>query len=526
MKTNLLASAILIACTLSACGQKENSSNLDFSKVEGQKVTLTYNGTVMNVRAFMNIVYVENPIDAKQQTMHIYVPEEYFNNQSVNGYTAATAPIFLYHKIAGYTPGVASQLDGGPRPQMTGGRPGGPQGPQGGPQGPQGGPRKEPVKLQNEEFGFPYEINDEYSHPNMPLAALSRGYVVACPAARGRTDSRGKAPAGLVDLKASIRYLKFNDQCMPGDASRIVTDGTSAGGAMSSLLGATGNHPDYEPYLAELGAAPATDDLFAIQAYCPITNLEHADMAYEWQFNGVHETLAQGRPGENAGSNTPLNDEQLALSAELKALFPAYVNSLKLKNIRNEELTLNEKGEGSFVGWLCHFLRESAQDQINKGADLSSYDWVEVKDGKVGEIDFQKYVKYQGRKKAPVAFDALDLSAAENNEFGTSDIDCQHFTQWSKERSKVEGSTMAESKIIHMMNPMNYITDAQAKTAPHWRICHGTKDSDTSMAIPVILGTTLLNNGYDAQIYLTWDRPHGGDYDTKEQFDWIDSLCK
>jgi len=35
-----------------------------------------------------------------------------------------------------------------------------------------------------------------------------------------------------------------------------------------------------------------------------------------------------------------------------------------------------------------------------------------------------------------------------------------------------------------------------------------------------------MNNGYDVQMYLTWDFPHGGDYDTKEQFDWIDSLCK
>lgn len=489
-------------------------NNLDFNQVEGHKVTLKYNGTSMSVRAFMNIVYVQNPSDAKQQTMHIYVPEEYYNNQSKNGYTAETAPIFLYHKIAGYTPGVASQLDGGPRPVGMGR-----------PQGPMGGPKKEPVKLQNAEFGFPVEIKDEYSHPNMPLAALSRGYVVACPAARGRTDSRGKAPAALVDLKASVRYLKYNDKKMPGDANKIVTDGTSAGGAMSSLLGATGNHPDYEPYLTELGAAPGTDDIFATQAYCPITNLEHADMAYEWQLNTVHESLGHGKPGEVV-PNVPLSEEQLKQSNELKAMFPAYVNSLHLKNIRGEELMLDSNGEGTFLGWLCHFLRESAQEQIHQGKDLSNYDWVEVKNGVVGEIDFKRYVQFLGRKKAPVAFDALDLSAAENNEFGTSDIDCQHFTAWGWKNSKKEGSTMAAENIIRMMNPMNYIVNPLAKTSPHWRICHGTKDSDTSMAIPIILGTYLMNNGYDVQMYMTWDRPHGGDYDTKEQFDWIDSLCK
>ena len=28
---------------------------------------------------------------------------------------------------------------------------------------------------------------------------------------------------------------------------------------------------------------------FAVSAYCPITDLDHADMAYEWQFNGVND---------------------------------------------------------------------------------------------------------------------------------------------------------------------------------------------------------------------------------------------
>lgn len=81
--------------------------------------------------------------------------------------------------------------------------------------------------------------------------ALAEGYVVVIPGARGRnsvvTDAKGnkvftgRAPRGLLDLKAAVRYLRLFDKEMPGDAERIITDGTSAGGAMSSLLGATGN---------------------------------------------------------------------------------------------------------------------------------------------------------------------------------------------------------------------------------------------------------------------------------------------
>ena len=80
--------------------------------------------------------------------------------------------------------------------------------------------------------------------------ALSKGYVVASAGARGRTTKNnegmytGKVPAAIVDLKAAIRYLKFNDKKMPGDASKIISNGTSAGGAISTLLGATGNNLD------------------------------------------------------------------------------------------------------------------------------------------------------------------------------------------------------------------------------------------------------------------------------------------
>lgn len=47
-----------------------------------------------------------------------------------------------------------------------------------------------------------------------------------------------------------------------GDAEKIVTDGTSAGGAMSALTGATGNNPAYEKYLKAMGAASGENDEF------------------------------------------------------------------------------------------------------------------------------------------------------------------------------------------------------------------------------------------------------------------------
>lgn len=58
---------------------------------------------------------------------------------------------------------------------------------------------------------------------------------------------------------------------------------------MSALLGATADQKDYANHLKALGAADSSDKVFAVSAYCPITDLDHADMAYEWQFNGIND---------------------------------------------------------------------------------------------------------------------------------------------------------------------------------------------------------------------------------------------
>ena len=58
---------------------------------------------------------------------------------------------------------------------------------------------------------------------------------------------------------------------------------------MSTLLGATADQKDYENHLKALGAADGSDKVFAVSSYCPITDLDHADMAYEWQFNGIND---------------------------------------------------------------------------------------------------------------------------------------------------------------------------------------------------------------------------------------------
>ncbi|BDT66579.1 hypothetical protein os1_07420 [Comamonadaceae bacterium OS-1] len=473
----------LAACLLVACGTPQLSTPpMQFDPSHYQTRQLTVAGQTFTVRAYENLVTVARPVEAAYQAVNIYVPEAYFHGQSVGPFTAQTAPIFLPNQIGGYMPAKPGT------PTARTGPPG------------------------------------ESARASTIAVALSKGFVVASPGARGRTTPTGKAPAAIVDLKAAVRYLRFNDARMPGDAEKIISNGTSAGGALSALLGASGNSPDYAAALAALGAADVRDDIFAVSAYCPITNLEHADSAYEWLFSGVNDYKKidismldfQVQRKEVAGS---LGAEQIRLSSALKAQFPAYLNSLALRDPQGQPLALDSAGNGSFQAYVQSLVIASAQTALNAGTDLSGLAWLTVQGGVVRGIDWDAYVRTAGRMKLPPAFDALDLGSGENQLFGTASVDKQHFTSLATQRNTAPGATQADAQMVKQMNAMAYI--GVARTAAHWRIRHGTKDRDTSLAIPVILATTLQNQGYAVDFALPWDVPHSGDYDLAELFAWM-----
>ena len=65
---------------------------------------------------------------------------------------------------------------------------------------------------------------------------------------------------GVTDLKAAIRYLRYNSDKIPGDLNRIYTFGHSGGGAQSCLMGVTGNSDLFTNYLNNIGAAMTDSD--------------------------------------------------------------------------------------------------------------------------------------------------------------------------------------------------------------------------------------------------------------------------
>lgn len=199
---------------------------------------------------------------------------------------------------------------------------------------------------------------------------LDHGLVYVTCGCRGR-ESRdkngrlvGKAPASLVDLKTAIRFLRHNRAVLPGDWDRIISVGWSAGGAMSTLLAVTGDNGRYDPYLRDNGAfMEESDSVFAAQIYCPIIDLEHADMAYEWMFR--EDKTCEDSPAGPAETMTSFKE---ALSAKLAVRYVCYFNSLELKDpVTGAPLTLNEDGRsGSGYDYLMDCLNVSATDFLRR----------------------------------------------------------------------------------------------------------------------------------------------------------------
>ena len=477
--------------------------SLAFDVKNYESMSTTVDNKEIKYRAFEYIPYVANPIDIDQQYMNIYVPEEYFNNGTINGYNAQTAPIFMPNAVGGYMPSQA----------LT-------------------------SKVEN-------------GKPNSVLYALSRGYVVASPSTRGRTNKAsdgnfiGKAPAVIVDLQAATAYLHANDSTMPGNANRIITNGTSAGGGVSLLQGATGNSSDFQPYLQALGAATAATNVYAASAYAPITNLDAADMAYEWSYNGITSfnkvTMGQGElPQANVGGNsTPpqrtmqrvnLNADDLVYSKMLSEHFPDYVNNLQLRDSLGRVLKLDKNGNGTFKNYVKEFIITAANKAQAKGTDLSKHTYL-VRDNKTGtikDINWEAYNHFVSRSKAPGAFDSRSNDTGENSLFGTSTTDNNHFTITAAlhDTTTNQDVYVENAKIVTMMNPMNYLGSPAATNARFYRIRYGTADSNTSVAIPLIVGTRAQNLGYRVDMATPFDVDHSGDYDLEELFNWMDNIVK
>lgn len=408
------------------------------------------------------VPYVTNPVAADYQSLVVSVPVS-IDGKAVD---ASTAPILFANSVAGYLPSSVATAAAVGAAGMGGGPAGGDGGapPQGAP--PAGAPTGAPAGGPGGGMGQRQQL------------ALAAGYVVVEPGCRGRTltDSAGTyygtAPAAIVDLKAAVRYVRANQGLLPGDTTKIVSAGTSAGGALSSLLAASAGSDRYDSLLQELGAADASDEILAAGAWCPITDLDHADMMYEWNW------------GSNALSSGSKVDQ--TVSKDLIAQFVAYEASLALSD-GSTAITADNLGDHILTTYLqpAATKKLSALTDADRTTYLKASPFITWAEG-AAAFTWADFLTHVGaRKKDTPAFDAFDLSAGENNLFGTGTTKARHFTEYSlRHASGATASLDADiADKLALMNPMGFLRAGNETRAKHWWIRVGTNDSDASLSV-------------------------------------------
>jgi len=475
--------------------------DLKFDRSCGKMQETLYEGQLLKYISYSNLVYVAKPVDKSYQNLAIYEPVSYSDSH----FDAKSAPILFLNRCGGYM----SYQPGGKRrrPPM-------------GPMEKDGDPKIGPAPGA--------EGKGRRSPEDLLYAALSKGLVVVIPGNRGRDcvseDGKhfGKAPSMIVDLKAAVRYLRYNKDLIPGNTEKIISRGSSAGGGMSALLAISGNDEDYEPYLEEIGAARERDDVFAGICMSPVFDLEHQDCAYEWQYgklplNGFHNEVQ------------PPVDQKL--STQLASKYEKYVRTLKMYG-------RNGYGQLTTDNYKHYYMKEFLIPSANKYLDgldentvreyLEDRPWI-TWDGENASFSFEDYEKYLGRLKKLPPFDSFKLGDSENTAFGTEDEEAAHYTLFSLRYDTKNPKANLSDLVLKqrdLLNPMTRLSMNKGKTAEHWWIRMGAKESGFACPIVVNFATIMENKFKDVDFRLIWDGGHCSEDDLDKQLDWIKEITK
>ncbi len=448
----------------------------------------------------VGLFYCSNPADESYEQMGIYVPSAYLTKNSdgsysinssgtCNGYTASTAPIVVPVNTSGYSAQSA--------PTGT---------------------------------------------SSTASTYTSEGFIYLWPGCRGRDHG---APLGVTDLKAAVRYYRYlaAQGSVPGNTDLIFSFGHSGGGAQSAIFGTSGNSSLYDDYLTAIGAnTDYKDNICGSMCWCPITNLDQGDAAYEW----------------NMGLSRSVSGSDLSISKALAAEFATYVNAIGFKHPdTGETLTLSSTSDGYYQsGSYYEYIMEVINDAVSRynsynNASVSSYSTTD-------ESALSSFASsYKSATKGLGAFDDIDAKGqAENTLMGISGT-AGHFDEflldivnsYASDYYSAFTSDLASSNLdavgktvktrLMMYTPLYYLMDnstyyngggaGSSDVAPYWRIRSGITQGDAPLCTEANLALALCAyDGVESVDFETiWAQGHteaedSGDAD--ENFiEWVNS---
>jgi hypothetical protein len=291
----------------------------------------------------VGIEYCANPVDTTYETMGIFVPAQYMNATD-NGDGTFTCELNSEAQIGDYTVQTA------------------------------------PIVIPVNTPGYS-AMKAPTGYVSSVKSYTDAGFIYVNAGCRGRDQG---APTGVTDLKAAVKYIRYNGDNIAGSSDRIFTFGMSGGGAQSALMGSTGDSELYTPYLEAIGAADGYSDAVAgSMCWCPITNLDYANEAYEWNLGVSRENLTE---------------DMQSLSDNMAEAFATYINELGLKDLEGNVLTLEKSESGIYqAGSYYEYIKSEVERSLNNFLNDTEFPYTSGgnsgfgggrPDGEIGGHDF------------------------------------------------------------------------------------------------------------------------------------------
>ena len=489
-----------VSLIASACGQSGNNTPVETNLPKPDMAKWQYNRD-HDIYYQVGVCYCETPADKEYEQLAIFVPGAYMDaagngdgtytceineKAELNGYTAQKAPIAMHVETEGYRAAD---------------------------------PITDELLEQYDRF---FALVDLYA---------SQGIIYVHPACRGINEG---APSGVTDLKAAIRYLRYSDDVIAGDAESIFVFGLSGGGAQAAILGASGDSALYDPYLEAIGAVKGVSDaVCGSMDWCPVTSLDTADAEYEWMMGCTHREC---------------DKEEQEVSDRLAAAYAEYVNRAGFVDENGSKLTLEESKEGiyqagSYYDYIKHqierslnhyisdlgFSDEKAQEYIdilNTDKKWVSYDKSTHQASITNVADFVKACKH-----AFPYYVGFDNPPGNNTLFGYGDGEGSHFDRiladiltelqseyaadYNADLEKTDFVGNTVERRVEMYAPLYYLMESRegyktSAVAPYWRIRTGIEQPTNSLTTEVNLALALeqYEGVKDVDFETVWERGH------------------
>ena len=294
---------------------------------------------------------------------------------------------------------------------------------------------------------------------------IKEGYIYIWPGMRGLKDNK-KAESneeysnaildGVTDLKALVRFCRFNGKLLPGNIEKIIAYGINGGGTKSAILGSSGDSELYSSKLFTIGAImqdndgkTISDSVNGTMCCSPTNNIEISEKAYAWS---IEQYLDNN------------NKEQKERSKELAIQYGNYINNMKFKSEEGTLLELDEMKEGLFTGGTYYnYIKSEGEKSVNGFLKNTVFPYADTERNITFETP-KDYIEYLNSNRKWIEYNV------ENNIIEI--ISLKEYANFCR-----DNKTLNEYNIsLNEYNPYYYLSDKynginSSYISRYWNIC-------------------------------------------------------